>query len=375
MQNPRDLFVKDLITVLVFAAACMAALFIKPYNQIGLCEGSKEKAVVLQTDNSNVFTTGVVKRGEQSLKIKILSGKHSGQIFNGANILRAQMDLDKMFEVNDTVLAAVPENASPEKDTINVQDFYRTNQMVLLFGLFALLLIAFAGMTGLKALVSFVFSCVVIWKIVIPLCLDGANPIWVCMAAVFILSAAIIFLVAGFTRKGATSFLGTMLGVFASCITAYFFSKLFKINGAVMPYSQALLYSGFEDLNLADIYIGAIFLSSSGAVMDLSTDVAAGMRELVRRNPQIVRTKLLASGLNIGRLVVGTMSTTLLLAYSGGYITLMMTFAAQGVSPVDFLNNPYVASEAVKTLVGSFGLVLVAPFTALVGAFILKPKL
>lgn len=375
MQNPRDLFVKDLITVLVFTVVCVAALFIKPYNPIGLCEGSKEKAVVLQTDNSNVFTAGVVKRGEQSLKIKILSGKHSGQTFNGANILRAQMDLDKMFNVGDTVLAAVPENASPEKDTINVQDFYRTNQMALLFGLFALLLLAFAGMTGLKALVSFVFSCVVIWKIVIPLCLDGANPIWVCMAAVFILSAAIIFLVAGFTRKGTTSFLGTMLGVFASCVTAYFFSKLFKINGAVMPYSQALLYSGFEDLNLADIYIGAIFLSSSGAVMDLSTDVAAGMHELVRRNPQIGKAKLLSSGLNIGRLVVGTMSTTLLLAYSGGYITLMMTFAAQGVSPVDFLNNPYVASEAVKTLVGSFGLVLVAPFTALVGAFILKPKL
>ena len=60
-----------------------------------------------------------------------------------------------------------------------------------------------------------------------------------------------------------------------------------------------------------------------------------------------------------------------LLAYSGGYLTLMMTFAAQGIGPLDFINNPYVASEAVKTLVGSFGLVLVAPFTAFVGGFIL----
>ena len=65
------------------------------------------------------------------------------------------------------------------------------------------------------------------------------------------------------------------------------------------------------------------------------------------------------------------MTTTLLLAYSGGYLTLMMTFAAQGIGPLDFINNPYVASEAVKTLVGSFGLVLVAPFTAFVGGFIL----
>ena len=139
-----------------------------------------------------------------------------------------------------------------------------------------------------------------------------------------------------------------------------------------MPYSQALLYCGYENLSLPDIFIGAIFLSSSGAVMDLSMDVAAGMDELLRRNPNLPRAKLVESGLRIGRVVVGTMTTTLLLAYSGGYLTLMMTFAAQGVSPSDFINNPYVASECVKTLVGSFGLVLVAPLTAVAGGFILK---
>jgi uncharacterized membrane protein len=68
------------------------------------------------------------------------------------------------------------------------------------------------------------------------------------------------------------------------------------------------------------------------------------------------------------------MTTTLLLAYSGGYLTLMMMFAAQGTNPVDFINNPHVASEVVKTLVGSFGLVLVAPFTAFVSAWIFSRK-
>ena len=104
--------------------------------------------------------------------------------------------------------------------------------------------------------------------------------------------------------------------------------------------------------------------------MDLAMDVASGIEEIDRRRSGLSRYELFNSGLRIGRSVVGTMTTTLLLAYSGGYLTLMMVFAAQGTSPVDFINNPHVASEVVKTLVGSFGLVLVAPLTALIGAWV-----
>ena len=363
---------KDIFISAFFAALCVALFLLNPYASDG--EGSKEKAQIIAVDNSNIMKVGLLLQGEQMLEVKILSGKFSGKTFRAQNILRAQMDLDKVFKEGDTVLVGIPHNANPDSSTLNAQDYYRTNWTVALACLFFLLLLAFAGMTGLKAVLSFIFSCAVIWKIVVPLCLEGVSPITVCLCAVCVLSAAIIFLVAGLTRKGLAAFAGTMAGILASCVTGYIFSELFKINGAVMPYSQALLYSGFEHLSLPDIYIGAIFLSASGALMDLSMDVSAGMSELLHRNPNLPRAKLVESGFRIGRAVVGTMTTTLLLAYSGGYLTLMMTFSAQGVSPIDFINNPYVASECVKTLVGSFGLVLVAPFTALAGGFILKPN-
>ena len=104
--------------------------------------------------------------------------------------------------------------------------------------------------------------------------------------------------------------------------------------------------------------------------MDLAMDIAAGIDEVVRHNPQLKFKQLFFSGCRIGRAVVGTMITTLLLAYSGGYITLLMVFAAEGTDPIDFINTTLVGSEIVKTLVGSFGLVLVAPFTALSTAII-----
>jgi len=362
---------KDALIICVFAFFCAALFSLDLFHVSPAQTGEKVPARVLEVDNSEVMKIGHVLRGEQKLSVEILSGKFKGKKFGAANLLRAQMELDKMFEPGDTAIVSIPENTD-ETCTINAQDHYRIGWTLALFALFAAMLIVFGGMTGAKALVSFVFSCALIWKVVVPLCLAGQNAIMVCMAAVFALSAAIIFLVAGFTRKGLSAFCGTMLGVAASCAMGWIFTHLFKINGAVMPYSQALLYSGFAGLSISDLYIGAIFLSSSGAVMDLSMDVAAGMEELKLRNPNISRRHLLESGLNIGRSVVGTMATTLLLAYTGGYLTLMMTFAANGVTPVDFINNPYVASEAVKTLIGSFGLVLVAPFTAFAGSAIFK---
>ena len=356
--------------VVVFLLACVALWFLDILHTAPPPEGVKCKARVLSVDNTNIFTIGLLKKGEQHVRLRVLNGPYKGREFDGTNIIRANMELDKVFEPGDIALAAIPYGVD-ESFTVVAQDHYRIGYSLLLFGLFGLLLLVFAGITGFNALLSFVFSCLVIWKLVIPLALKGGNVLLITFAAVTLLSAVIIFLVAGMTRKGVTAFFGAILGVLASCAMALIFTKLFKISGGMMPYAQTLLYSGYEFLSLPDIYIGAIFLSSSGAVMDLAMDVSAGMVEILQKRPDIHRRELIGSGLNIGRSVVGTMTTTLLLAYSGGYLTLMMTFAAQGIGPLDFINNPYVASEVVKTLVGSFGLVLVAPFTAFVGGFII----
>ena len=141
-----------------------------------------------------------------------------------------------------------------------------------------------------------------------------------------------------------------------------------------MPYSQTLLNSGFEYLDMADLFVGAVILASSGAMMDLAMDIAAAIDELALHNPQLTAGQLIASGMRIGRNVAGTMTTTLLLAYSGGYLTLLMMFVVQGVSWTAIINNPLVAAEVVKTLIGSFSLVLVAPFTALISGWIFAKR-
>ncbi len=363
----------DLVMIAFFVLICVALNFLKLGPAVAAPdEGEKVRGRVTKVDDGLVGRHGPLAVGEQMLEVEILDGSWRGQVFQAHNLLRGQPDLDKFFEVGDIALVAIRHGSEAATTVVNAQEHYRIGNALWLFGLFALCLLLFGGLTGLKALISFIFACQVIWQIVVPLCLEGYNPILICMLAVSILSAAIIFIVAGLNAKGVTAFLGSFLGVLASCLMAIGFTHLFKINGAVMPYAQPLYFSGYEFLNLTDIYIGAIFLASSGAVMDLGMDVAAGMTEVVQHKPDISRRALIGSGFRIGRMVVGTMTTTLLLAYSGGYLTLIMAFAAQGVGLTDFLNYPYVASEVVKTLIGSLGLILVAPFTALAGGVLLK---
>ena len=360
---------RDLILSAVLLAVC-AGLYFVNILPAPPSAGSKEKAQVLTTDNSDVRDYGILRQGSQRLTVKILSGRFKGEVFPAVNEVRAQMELDKIFVSGDIVLVGILPDAVPGETVINAQDHYRLGYTAILFGIFALLLICFGGFVGFNALLSFVFSCLMIWKVVIPYALRGIEPVSLVFAVVMILSTVIILLVAGLSKKGFAALSGTFFGVGTSAIMALIFTKLFQMNGATMPYSQSLLFSGYEFLSLPSIYVGAIFLSASGAVMDLAMDVASGIDEIHRRRPELNRKQLLISGVRIGRSVVGTMTTTLLLAYSGGYLTLLMVFAAQGISPLDFLNNPLVASETVKTLIGSFGLVLVAPFTALSGALI-----
>jgi uncharacterized membrane protein len=334
----------------------------------------RSKGEVIAVDNSEMHQRGIIRTGDQGVTLKILNGPFEGRIVKGSNPLLGQMDLDKIFEVGDTALLVLTLDEKGDIIFVNPQQHYRLDLEILLLCLFALSLLVFGGWTGAKALLSFLFSALMIWKVLVPFMLRGYDPVLVSLGVVAVLTGVIVFLVAGITKKGVVAFLGAFLGVLTSCLMAAYFTSRFHVHGAVLPFAETLLYSGFAHLNLTKIYIAAVFIAASGAVMDLAMDVAASMDELVSKRKDITVTEAIGSGLRVGRAVVGTMTTTLLLAYSGGYITLVMAFMAQGVPLANLFNLIYVAAEVLKTVVGSFGLVMVAPFTAVVGGFIFCGK-
>lgn len=331
------------------------------------------KAEVLATDETNVKDTGLIRTGEQRCTVRILGGQFKGAEVTAVNRLNGSLAQDKIFEVGDIAFVAVS-HSGDIITTVTMTDHYRLDKEALLAGLFLLLLILFAGATGVRAIVSFVDTILIMWKILIPCMLKGWNPIWVAIAVVLILTALILSLIYGFDRRCLAATSGAILGITVTAVLGIIFTNLFKIHGAVMESSESLLYAGYQTLNLTQIFMASIFLGSSGAVMDLSVDICSSVYEVVQKKPGISAKEAIKSGFAVGRAACGSTTTTLLLAYSGSYIALLMVFMAQG-TPIEFiLNYKYVSAEIVHTIVGSFGLVTVAPLTAITSGILLTNK-
>lgn len=339
------------------------------FEKVVSSDSVRAKALVIETDNSLLSQHGIVKTGAQSLKIEVLNTRYKGRILDSHNHLLGKMEMDKVFAPGDKALVVLN---LKDGDLANatVIDHYRTNMEVFLFVLFFVMVVVVAGKTGLKAMLTFVFAVLYLWKILLPAFLKGLDPVLVSLASVMLLTGVIIFSIAGTTKKGVTAFLGSMAGVASTCILSLTFGKFFKIHGAVQPFSEPLLYTGFPFLNLTGIFYSGIFIASSGVIMDVAMDIAAAMHEIKETKKDIGVKELTRSGLEVGRAVLGTMTTTLLLAYFGGYASMFMLFIAMGTPVVNIVNIQYVSAEIMHTLVGSFGLVTVVPFTAFIGGLI-----
>jgi uncharacterized membrane protein len=360
----------DLYLVLLFAGLCIALLLVPTgFEQRLPASSHYERARVISVDNGDLRQSGLIRFGTQGMTVEVLGGPFRGQTTHCQNPLQGKMELDEIYAPGHTILLEFSDKDGSIEAAFS-RGHYRIRIELFLIGLFAAALIAVGGWTGLKALLSFAFAALMLWKVMVPLFLKGHDPIWVALGTVATMTAAISFLVGGLTRKGLVTFLGAFLGLGLTCILAVLFSDSFKIHGAVRPFAETLLYSGYYHLNLTRIFLAGIFIAASGAVMDLAMDIAASMHELSEKKPGIRPRELIASGMAVGRSVIGTMTTTLLLAYSGGYLTMMMLFMAQGIPLVNILNLHYVAAEFLNTIIGSFGLITVAPFTAIVGGLI-----
>jgi uncharacterized membrane protein len=359
-----------LFSTLIFAI-CIGLALVDVAHIPEAPTGLHARAVVSAVDNTHVRQNLIVKTEAQFLTVRLLNGPYQGREMSITNMLTGKMEFDEFYDVGEMVLV--------EYDALDghpnhgmARGHYRLRMQLVLIGLFGLLLLVVAGVTGLKAVLSFIFAAMVLWKLFFPLILTGFPPLSTGLGVVALLTAVITFSVGGLSRRGIATFAGSMLGVLLTCGLAVGFAKGFALHGAVRPFAETLLYSGYYSLRLTDIFIASVFIASSGAVMDLAMDIAACMAEIKHNHPGIGLFEHIRAGLRVGRAVIGTMTTTLLLAYSSSHITMFLLFMAKGLPAANILNAPFVAAEVLNILVGSFGLVTVAPFTALVAGLLYR---
>ncbi len=330
-------------------------------------------AEVVSVDNSMIIDTGLIRSGEQTCEVKFLEGQFKDQTHSAVNMLSGTLEQDKIFTAGDTAYVVIS-HRNGEIITVSMIDYFRLPWELVLAVIFVVFLVLFAGQTGLRAVLSFILTILCIWKLVVPFYLNGVSPIFMGIIIVSLLSVMIVSLVYGFDKRALASSFGIIVGLGFTAALGALFTNLMRIHGAVMSYSESLIYSGYQDLDLTQIFMASIFIGSSGAMMDLAVDITSAVYEVIQKKPDITAKEAVKSGMNVGRAAMGTITTTLLLAYSGSCVAMLMVFMAQG-TPLDcILNYKYVAAELIHTIAGSFGIVIVAPLTAIASGILLTKK-
>ena len=235
--------------------------------------------------------------------------------------------------------------------------------------LFAVLLIWFAGWQGIRALFSLALSVVAILFVLVPALLAGYNPIWVSLAVSGIILALVFFITHGFNRRSLIAFIGTFGAVFFTCILAAFWTGAMRLTGFSSDASIYLNFSTQGSLDFTGLLLGSIIIGILGVLDDVSITQASVVQELKAANHKLSFLELYKRAIRVGRDHVASLVNTLALAYVGVSLPLIMFLSQSEASFGMIVNQELVATEMLRIMVGSIGLILAVPLTTLLAAW------
>jgi len=357
---------KDLALIVVVLTSSLA-LFLFPGKVTSRGSVSVMAGVIQVEDHTKQI--GVIRLGEQKVKAKILRGRLKGRQITVTNKMIGHLMMDRPVAAGDRALFML----DLEGDTIKgakLVDYDRQTWHLIMFIIFAGILILFARFTGLKAFVSFIFTIAVLIKILLPAILKGYDPLFVCVSLAVLLASVTLLLIGGFRLRTLAAVIGVTMGMILSTILTVLAGQAMHVHGITIDFAVKLLFSGYSHLNLDRIFWGAVILSISGALLDIAISSATTVAEVVKANPSLSRRKLISSGFAVGQAELGTMVSTLLLAYTGYSLFLILALSATDISLTRFLNLSVVSAIILKVLAGGIGMVMVAPITAIIAGLL-----
>jgi len=316
--------------------------------------------------------TGMVSR-RQIAEIEVTEGPFRGSTFLVPNEITDNPAYNVSIKPGQEVILSLAITGSG-KPEVNISDYRREPALFGLLITFLAVFLFFGGRQGVKSLTGLIICVALIWLVLLPASLRGCNPLAVATVVCLASTVATMLASAGFSRKALAGMVGTAGGVAIAGAAAQAVIQAAPLIGLSSEEAQILrstmmsrppvFYSG---LLAAGMLIGAL-----GVIMDVGISIASSVWEISRADRSLTSRDLYRSGMNVGRDIMGTMTTTLVLAYTGGALPLML-LAAQMPS-TKLVNLDLVATEITAALSGSLGLVCTIPLTALVASRLMSRR-
>lgn len=321
----------------------------------------------LEPDEDNpIFTESMM------VTLEMLNSDYKGEQFEVLHHLTGNYGYDIKVDPGDKVLVNIQEL---EDGTVEVyiSEYLRDTYIYIIGAIFIGLILIIGRIKGLKTLITLGLTILLIIKGLLPGLLAGYSPILLTIAIAFLITLITTLTVGGLNRKSYAAIIGVLGGVFVAGLIAYIIGSQVKLTGLSSEEAVMLMYipQGVQ-FDFRGLLFAGIIMGSLGAVMDVGMSISSSMEEIRNANPDIPIKDLLMSGMNIGKDIMGTMANTLILAYTGSSIPLLLVFTAYGEDFTKIINLDIIATEIIRSLAGSIGLVLCIPLTALATVVLLE---
>ena len=330
----------------------------------------------IEDEEKNVLNVYESKSEHHILEVEMLSGMYKGRRLVLRNIVNHNMPLLSIpAEPGDVILCRVA--GSPEQvSLVNiVQDYSRDRFLIWMVGGMLLVIILVGRIEGIRTACAMLISAAVIYFFMLPLISGGANAVFIVTLTAGVVAFVSLVFVIGPSRKTFSAVFGTMGGILVAGLIVLFAQQHLHFSGLENAISADIIEATrTPPFDFVQILLAGMLMGVLGVAVDGAIEVASSMEEIRKANPNMPTWRLIASGLNVGTDILGTMVNTLVFAYLGAELLLVVTITAPNLDffkspPAQLLSIGVVSAEIVRLLAGTLGLVLAIPITAIICAF------
>lgn len=375
----RRTWKSGVILLLLAAYAALAftvsrhTAYYDPYSLSGNNSISFEKAKVVSVTREDIEPDQKhpdLLIGSQNVTVNILTGQYRGKSYSIVNNLN--YDTNYYVKSGQTVIASVSATSDGTTVNVNINSPDRTPYLYLMAAVFVLLLCLIGGKNGFRSVIAIGFTMTSVVFIFVPLLYDGVPPAvaaWILAAAT---SGVTLFLIGGVERKSLVAVLGTIGGAAVSTVIELIFSALTNTSGYTFADTDSLLaISSHSGLKVGGLFFAAVLIASLGAVMDIAISVATSVNEVYLSNPETPKKTLFTSGMRVGRDMMGTMANTLILAFTGSSLVVLIQIYTYNMPYYQVMNSNSIATEIIQALTGSIAVILTVPLVSFLSAELL----
>ena len=362
--------------VLILLLGIIFFIFLYSFNKIDKVQLtnkqgiSYEKGKVVEIIEDNLQEDGS-RIGYQKVKIKMLSGELKGEVLEGTSFSGYLYGAD--CKVNMKVIVNI--STSNEVSVVSVYSYYRAPIIYVFVGLFLLMLWVIGGKKGLKSVIGLIFTFICIMYLLLPMIYKGYSPFLTAVIVVILVTLVSLYLIDGITKKTISAMVGTVIGVVIAGVFAAGFGYFAKISGYNVKEVEELVFvANNTNLSVGSILFAGILISSLGAVMDVSMSIASTINEIYEHNPNLSKKELFKSGINVGKDMMGTMSNTLILAFTGGSLNTLILNYSYSMKYNQIINMYEIGIEIMQGVSGSIAIVLTVPLVSFISSRLLSYK-